>query len=154
MAGSIINCSQLDYTLDFGCLLTDSEWNNEGRVLPVTSFDLESCGAKTIYNNVVFPEDIEEGIYCMRPVITWDGLGYWWSLPWNVKKDHVWIQVKEGMVYFNIDPETAGMTLMPDDPDTDSTTEYYTLQGVKILKPERGRIYIRVSESGATKIIY
>lgn len=58
------------------------------------------------------------------------------------------------MVYFNIDPETAGMTLMPDDPDTDSTTEYYTLQGVKILKPERGRIYIRVSESGATKIIY
>ena len=154
VAGSIINCSQLDYTLDFGCLLTDSEWNNEGRVLPVTSFDLESCGAKTIYNNVVFPEDIEEGIYCMRPVITWDGLGYWWSLPWNVKKDHVWIQVKEGMVYFNIDPETAGMTLMPDDPDTDSTTEYYTLQGVKILKPERGRIYIRVSESGATKIIY
>lgn len=154
VTGSIINCSQLDYTLDFGCLLTDSEWNNEGQVLPVTSFDLESCGAKTIYNNVVFPEDIEEGIYCMRPVITWDGLGYWWSLPWNVKKDHVWIQVKEGMVYFNIDPETAGMTLMPDDPDTDSTTEYYTLQGVKILKPERGRIYIRVSESGATKIIY
>ena len=154
ITGSIINCSQQDYTLDFGCLLTDSEWNSDGPVLPVTSFDLESCAFKTIYNNVVFPEDLEEGIYCMRPVITWDGLGYWWTLPWNVKKDHVWIQVKEGMVYFNIDPETAGVSLMPDDPDTASTTEYYTLQGVKIPKPERGRIYIRVSESGATKIIY
>lgn len=152
VAGSIINCSQLDYTLDFGCLLTDSEWNNEGRVLPVTSFDLESCGAKTIYNNVVFPEDLEEGIYCMRPVITWDGLGYWWSLPWNVKKDHVWIQVKEGMVYFNIDPETAGVSPIIN-PEAASEA-YYTLQGIKIAEPVQGQTYIRVSESGATKIIY
>lgn len=152
VSGNILNPTQIDYNIKFGCMLTDSESGTEGEIISITDFDLPTVTSKKLFSKAVFPTDIEEGIYCMRPVITWDGLGYWWTLPWNVKKDHVWLQVKEGMVYFNIDPETAGVSTVID-PEPASVA-YYTLQGVRIAEPIQGQTCIRVSESGATKIIY
>ena len=103
-------------------------------------------------NKEVFPEDIADGVYCMRPVAKWEGLDDWYALPWNIAKDCVWLEVKDGTVYFNVDPETSGIdTVLPDD---SSAPLYYNLQGQPVSAPEEGGIYIKVTPTETTKIIY
>ncbi|MBD5358329.1 MAG: hypothetical protein HDR88_15310 [Bacteroides sp.] len=152
VAGWIVNESQLDYDLEFGCLLTDSEYGTEGEVISVMDFTLPSCEAKTIYKKAQFPTEIADGFYCIRPVITWEGLGRWWTLPWNVKKDHVWVEVKDGTAYFNVDPGNSGIQGIH---EIKSHLPYYlNLQGVKVEDPQPGETYIKITGTKATKIIF
>lgn len=149
---SLANLTQLDYDVAFGCLLTDSSTGTEGRVIEVTEFPLPSQNQKRIMNKAVFPEDVADGVYCMRPVAKWEGLDDWHVLPWNIEKDCVWIEVKDGMVYFNIDPETSGIeAILPVD---DSASRYYNLQGEPVSAPEKGELYIRISPERIEKIVY
>lgn len=152
VTGWIVNESQLDYDIEFGCLLTDSEYGTEGEVIPVMDFPLPSCEARSIYKKAQLPADLADGFYCLRPVITWEGLGKWWTLPWNVKKDHVWMEVKDGTAYFNADPGDSGVQTIY---ETTSTLPYYiNLQGVRVAQPVSGETYIKVTGSKATKVIF
>lgn len=152
VTGWLVNESQLDYDIDFGCLLTDSEYGTEGEVIPVFSFELKSCEAKSIFKKGQFPSDIADGFYCMRPVITWAGLGRWWTVPWNVKKDHVWVEVKDGTAYFNVTPELSGIGEISE--EDSSLPRYINLQGLSVKDPQAGETYIRIDKSGAAKVIF
>ncbi len=87
VTGTILNQSQFDYELEFGCMLTNSVTGTDGEVIKVYDLKLPSCSEEKIYKKAVMPDIMTDGVYCMRPVITWEGLGYWWTLPWNVSQD-------------------------------------------------------------------
>ena len=88
-----------------------------------------------------------DGTYCMRPVVKGGPLSDWWTLPWNVAKDHVWVKVENGEVTFNVEAPGAGVGSVTD--DSHHAAGYYSLQGTRLTSaPEDGTPFIVVDDTG------
>lgn len=150
VSGYIINNTQLDYDVEFGCMLTDTKNGTEGIVVKVCDIPLKACTDNTIFKKVALPADLPDGMYCVRPVVRWEGLGYWWTLPWPVVGDHFWMQVKDGMAGFNVDPGSAGMTEVSE--GSSGQTRYYNLEGMEVAEPESPGVYIKRTGTETEKL--
>ncbi len=152
VTGEVLNFCQSALDLEFGCLLAADENGVTGETIKVCDLSLGTCEAKKIYTKATFPAGIADGTYCMRPVVKGGPLTDWWTLPWNVAKDHVWIRVENGEVTFNVEAPGAGIGFVTDDPHR--AAGYYSLQGTRLTSaPEDGTPFIVVDGTGRPRKI-